>query len=151
MSVLPWLLLAALPSQAMSLQVDARDHPAPGAGRVAFDRMERALVRGFDAICGDTFCEGDYGNLRALQLRCAVSRATGHVVECRWSFAGSYAWVRGEAALPVVEARTWACRLPIAPGTPLADLLALLDGDEALDAPLPGSGLSAYDALAGCL
>jgi len=133
------------------VHVDARDHPAPGEGAAAFDAMERALVRGFDYICGDTFCEGDHGNLRALQLRCAVNQTDGRVQGCLWSFAGSYAWVERDSPLPMADARTWACPLPLVPGTPLPVLLALLSGRDALDTPLPGSGRSTYDALTDCL
>jgi len=151
MSATTTLLLAVLPWLAAG-QIDARDHPRPSEGTAAFSVMERALVRGFDAICGDTFCEGDFSNLRALQLRCAVQRTSGAVTACVWSFAGSYAYVdtEGEAA-PVVEARTWACRLPIVPGTPLPVLLSTLSGRDALDTPLPGSRQTPYEALTDCL
>lgn len=146
------LLLALAASWAPSGHVDARHHPSPEEGAAAFAVMERALVRGFDDICGDTFCEGDFGNLRAMQLRCSVDRAAGTVTACTWSFAGSYAFVlEGAGPAPVVESRTWACPLPVVPGTPLRLLLAALSGREALDTPLPGSRQSPYEALADCL
>lgn len=147
-AVMVLLLVATLPGD---VYVDARDHPTPGAGIVAFGAMERALVRGFDAICGDTFCEGEYGNLRALQLRCAVTRDTGRVGRCLWSFAGSTARVEGQSPLPAVDARTWACELPVVPGTALSNLLALLSGRDALDTPPPGTDVSTYEALVECL
>lgn len=142
------LLLLGL---APGTHVDARDYPAVGQGEAAFAVMERALVRGFDDICGDTFCEGDYGNLRALQLRCAVRSRSGVVAGCLWSFAGSYAYVSPTAALPEVDARTWACPLPVVAGTSLAALLGRLSGPDALDTPLPGTGVSTYEALTDCL
>lgn len=147
-----WLLvgLLASPVEAGSF-VDARDHPAPGAGTAAFAVMERALVRGFDDICGDTFCEGDYANLRALQLRCAVEAGSGVVSACLWSFAGSHASVDPLRAMPQVDARTWVCPLPLAAATRLSDLLQALSGEGALDMPLPGSRVSTYDALTECL
>ncbi|MDX3933471.1 MAG: hypothetical protein QHC77_16165 [Stenotrophomonas sp.] len=144
------LLLAAAPLAAGS-HVDARDYPSAGAGEAAFAVMERALVRGFDYICGDTFCEGDYGNLRALQLRCAVSRDGGTVAACLWSFAGSHASVGSFDPKPSVDARTRACRLPVVPGTSLAALLERLRGPDALDTPLPGTDVSSYQALTDCL
>lgn len=135
-----------------AVHVDARDHPAPGQGRAAFARMEQALVRGFDDVCGDTFCEGDYANLRALELRCSVVAGSGVVVACAWSFAGSAAWVDATDAAPRVDARTWVCPLPVGPGTPLPLLLSTLaEARDALYAPLPGSGISAYEALTRCL
>lgn len=147
-----WLAVLLLIGPAgTGVHVDARDHPTPGAGVEAFSGMERALVRGFDNVCGDTFCEGDYSNLRALQLRCAVRRDSGAVSECLWSFAGSHAAVRAETPVPEVDARVWACRLPTAPATPLSALLALLSGPDAIDTPLPGTGISVYGSLVGCL
>lgn len=142
--------LACLPALSAG-HVDARDHPSPGAGAAAFILMERALVRGFDDICGDTFCEGDYSNLRALQLRCAVTRGEGRVTRCLWSFVGSQAWVEGDRPVPEVDARTWACALPVTPGTPLSLLLSTWSTRDALDTPLPGSAASPYEALTDCL
>lgn len=150
MTALAWVLLAAMPWQSGAV-VDARDYPRPGEGVAAFTAMERALVRGFDGICGDTFCEGDYSNLRALQLRCAVHQATGAVSACLWSFAGSYADIGdGSGPTPVIEARTWVCQLPVLPGTPLPVLLDMLSGHDALDTRLPGRGISPYEALTEC-
>lgn len=131
--------------------VDARDYPTPGAGRAAFERMEQDLVRGFDDICGDTFCEGEFFNLRALQLRCAVAAEDGTVAGCLWSFAGSDTSVLADAAVPQVHARTYACALPLAPGTPLDTLLRTLVGRGALHTPLPGTRSTSYDGLIGCL
>ena len=151
MSALGLLLIITAP-WASSDHVDARHHPSPEEGAAPFAAMERALVRGFDDICGDTFCEGDFGNLRAMQLRCSVDRAAGTVTACVWSFAGSYALVReGDDPAPVVESRTWACHLPVVPGTPLPLLLATLTGRDALDTPPPGSHISTYQALTDCL
>jgi len=52
--------------------VDARDYPAPGAGAKAFDQMEASLIEGFNHVCGDTFCEGQYINYLPLRLTCSV-------------------------------------------------------------------------------
>jgi hypothetical protein len=48
------------------------------------------LEKQFDFICGDTFCEGEYSNLRPLDLDCSVNEATQLVASCVWTFAGSY-------------------------------------------------------------
>ena len=146
------LLLVLLAAAAQAREhVDARDYPSPGAGRVAFERMERDLVRGFDDICGDTFCEGEFFNLRALQLRCAVAADDGTVAGCLWSFAGSDAYVLADVAVPQVHARTYACALPLAPGTSMEALLRTLVGRDALHTPLPGTRSTSYDGLIGCL
>lgn len=153
---LPCLLLALalLPSgqvRAGDTHVDARDYPGPGQGADRFHALETTLVRGFDNICGDTFCEGEYGNLQALRYRCSVNAATGGVHACVWSFAGSTARVDAATGALVVDARTWACPSPLAANTPLALLLDTLQGDNAIHIALPGSAASVYDALTECL
>ncbi len=44
--------------------------------------LKIALARGFDEICGDTFCEGDYTNLQPLGIRCSVAVRTGELSRC---------------------------------------------------------------------
>jgi hypothetical protein len=62
--------------------IDARSYPTPAAGRERFLALETRLVRGFDEVCGDTFCEGEYHNLQSLRFRCSVNAADGGVEEC---------------------------------------------------------------------
>lgn len=143
--------VAPLPPPAPGAYVDARDYPRPGQGHGRFRALEQALVRGFDNICGDTFCEGDYYNLQAMRLRCSVHARSGRLGQCVWTFAGSNAWVAPADGSITVDARDWACALPLAPATPLALLLDTLRGDDAIDQPLPGTRTSTYDSLTSCL
>ncbi|WP_164115894.1 hypothetical protein [Stenotrophomonas maltophilia] len=151
-----WLacgLLMASSAQATPQFVDARDHPDPAAGRERFLAAERLLVSGFDDICGDTFCEGQYYNLRPMRLRCSVHRATGVVGSCIWTFAGSYTQVQQTGQIDV-DHGTYACVLPLAPGTCLPELLGVWDaatGYDALHATLPGTRTHVYDGLTECL
>lgn len=150
-----WLLcglLLAGTAQAAPAFVDARDYPDPATGRERFLAAERMLVRGFDDVCGDTFCEGQYYNLWAMRLRCSVERATGVVASCVWTFAGSETWVRKDGRIDV-DHGTYACTLPLAPATRLEELLQVwqASGHEAIDAPLPGTTTSVYDGLTDCL
>ncbi|AWB79798.1 hypothetical protein D7Y57_09900 [Stenotrophomonas maltophilia] len=150
-----WLvcaLLMAANAQATPQFVDARDYPNPATGRERFLAAERLLVRGFDDICGDTFCEGQYYNLRAMRLRCSVQRATGVVARCVWTFAGSYTWVQKTGQIDVDQGR-YACMLPLAAGTRLDELLAAWEraGHEALNATLPGTSTHVYEGLTDCL
>lgn len=150
-----WLLCALLlagTAQAAPVFVDARDYPDPATGRGRFLAAERMLVRGFDDICGDTFCEGQYYNLWAMRLRCSVERATGVVASCVWTFAGSETWVQKDGRIDV-DHGTYACTLPLAPATRLEELLQVwqASGHEAIDAPLPGTTTSVYDGLTDCL
>lgn len=131
--------------------VDARDYPGPGQGGVRFGALEQALVRGFDDICGDTFCEGEYYNLQAMRLRCSVHVASGRVGECRWTFAGSNMDVDAATGAVTVDARDWACRLPLASYTPLPLLLNTLQGQDAIDTALPGTSTTVYEGLTTCL
>lgn len=146
-------LLMAANAQAEPLYVDARDYPNPATGRERFLAAERLLVRGFDDICGDTFCEGQYYNLRAMRLRCSVQRATGVVASCVWTFAGSYTWVH-QAGRIDVDQGSYACVLPLAVGTRLDELLAAWEGgagNDALHATLPGTDTHVYEGLTDCL
>jgi hypothetical protein len=131
--------------------VDARDYPGQGQGVTHFRALEQALVRGFDDVCGDTFCEGEYYNLQAMRLRCSVHAASGRVGECRWTFAGSNMDVDAATGAVTVDARDWACRLPLAAQTPLPRLLATLQGPEAIDTVLPGTATTVYEGLTTCL
>lgn len=156
-----WLLCGVLSvslpcagvAQAAPAFVDARDYAGPGGGHERFLAAERQLVRGFDEVCGDTFCEGEYINLWAMRLRCSVEQATGVVVQCVWTFAGSNTRVKPSGLITVNRGR-YACVLPLATGTRLETLLQVWetgDGFDALHAPLPGTIANTYDALVDCL
>lgn len=110
-----------------------------------------ALRRDFDAICGDTFCEGDYSNITSLRFACSADAATGEVGQCVWSFAASDEQVgarrgRIHAAIP-----GWRCVSPLAPHTTVRELLSALAVAHPLDAPLPRTGATLYEGLSDCL
>ncbi|TNY27039.1 hypothetical protein BV497_05605 [Fulvimonas soli] len=110
-----------------------------------------ALRRDFDAICGDTFCEGDYSDIEPLRFVCSADPATGEVGQCVWSFAASDERIdarrgRIRAAIP-----GWRCVGPLAPHTTVRELLAALAVPHPLHAPLPRSGATLYDGLSDCL
>ena len=142
---------AAVEANGGRAYVDARLYPNQTAGWERFRAAEARLVRGFDQVCGDTYCEGEYHNLQALRFRCSVDAATGHVGECLWTFTGSTARVDMASGRIQVDAQTWACRLPLAGNTPLSDLLGTLEGEDPLHAPLPGTRDSIYEGLTVCL
>ena len=149
-------LLLCLVAQAVHAQdryVDARLYPDQTAGWERFRSVERALVAGFDDVCGDTFCEGEYYNLRAMRLRCSVERASGQLAGCVWTFAGSNSSVLSDGRIDV-DVRSYACALPLAAGTSLEHLLQSLEAvppRDSIDVPLPGTSISIYDGLTGCL
>lgn len=86
-----------------------------------------------------------------MRLRCSVHAASGRVGECRWTFAGSNMDVEADTGAVTVDARDWACRLPLAAQTPLPRLLATLQGPEAIDTVLPGTATTVYEGLTTCL
>ena len=85
-------LLMVPPVQA-SPYVDLIDYPHQEANWDRFFALEGRLQHGFDAICGDTFCEGEYSDIRALRLRCSVdavrgTSACGHSPPVTWPYRG---------------------------------------------------------------
>lgn len=112
--------------------------------------ITRRLVHDFDQICGDTFCEGEYTNIQSLRFACSVHRLSGALGGCGWSFAASDEWIGARGAIGS-ERVSWQCVAPIAPRTHIHDVIAALDVEEPLYAPIPGTDASFFDVLAGCL
>lgn len=112
--------------------------------------IQAKLNQEFDAVCGDTFCEGDFSNLTALRASCSVASADGTVEDCVWSFAGSLEAVDPHTAAITVDAPTFQCHFhPV--GTTAADFVSLLSGStDAIHETLPGTSGSIYDALVDC-
>ena len=113
-----------------------------------------ALVAGFDRVCGDTFCSGDFGNLQAMDLVCAVTKSTGNVRGCSWVFGGSYTMIARTGTMDVTS-RSFSC--PIAMHGTLSQLITTITAptqpgaEEPINRPLPGVTTSAYESLLGCL
>lgn len=131
--------------------VDATDWPASEAGMDRFFEAEARLTAGFDKVCGDTFCEGDYSNLRPMQLRCSVDSTKGTLKQCLWTFAGSHASVNAKTGAVQVTAKTFKCKLLLAKDTPVESFYELTKGEDPLHAKLPMTNVSVYDGLPGCL
>lgn len=148
---------AALPAAPASAQqappryVDVYSYFSSDAQYEAWYALTRQLKRDFNDICGDTFCEGDYGNIESLSLRCSVEQASGRIGRCVWVFAGSNEDVDPDSGRVVVQAHVWRCRLPLAPQTTMDAFLQALSGPSPLDTALPGTTTSIYDGLTDCL
>jgi hypothetical protein len=123
-----------------------------GADVDAWYEMTAALRQGFDEVCGDTFCEGDYPNLQPMRFRCSAAQGSGQIGECAWIFAGSYADRTKKGFITVNEA-PFACAFPVtATAAELAQALSPdACGEDPLHRALPGGTASVYDALADCL
>lgn len=113
----------------------------------AWFEARRGLERGFDDICGDTFCGGDWTNLYSLGFTCSVSSKIGKVRECLWTFAGSQEQVDGQTGAIAGSLAFFECR--IKPGGNAKALVAAF-GDDPLRAEIPGLGGSIYDQIGEC-
>jgi hypothetical protein len=109
------------------------------------------LQKNFNDVCGDTFCEGDYGNLQAMSYRCSVDTGNGVIGQCVWIFAGSQESIDSANGKIIAEPRTWQCVTPLAAGTRAEELAEALANQQPLFATLPHSGKTLYDSLTDCL
>ncbi len=117
--------------------------------------LTRNIRAGFDFICPDTFCEGDFENLTALQFDCSVSKVTKQIKDCRWIFAGAFTDVDGKTGEVKDTTEVFRCSIPVTGSKDeLLELLAPAAGppndDALLQLPLPGSQVSLMDALIDC-
>lgn len=131
--------------------VDAIDWPASEAGMDRFLQAEVNLGAGFDKVCGDTFCEGEYANLRPMQLRCSVDSTKGTMKQCLWLFSGSTASVNPKSGAVQTTAKLFKCKLLLAKDTPVESFYEVMNSEDPLHAKLPMSRYSTYDGLVGCL
>jgi hypothetical protein len=115
--------------------------------------LTHELENDFDAICGDTFCEGDYSNYQSLGIRCSVATRAGSIGVCVWTFAASQDEVVTTTGDIEVSTETWRCTLPVVRGTPIRELVQALgaNAEAPLHARLPRTDSSIYDGLVSCL
>ena len=134
--------------------VSARDYYTTSAGLDRWYAMVGNLKAGFDRVCGDTFCSGDFGDLQAMDFTCAVTKSTGNIKSCAWTFGGSWHLVPSKGGALDLHSQTFRCNVPVK-GT-ITQLITTLTApamwpDEYLRRALPGTTATAYDALLGCL
>jgi hypothetical protein len=140
------------PSPAAERYVDAIHWPANEAGMERFEKLTEHLSGSFNNICGDTFCEGDYGNLRPMQLRCSVDSTKGTMKQCLWTFAGSYTQINGKSGAVQVNAKLFKCKLALTKDTPVESFYeALMSSKEPLEVKLPMTRKTVFDGLNACL
>ncbi|TYT27197.1 hypothetical protein FZO89_13515 [Luteimonas viscosa] len=150
-------LLILLPAAVARAQqgpdyIDITGYLQTDAQYEAWFNLTRGLRRGFDEICGDTFCEGEYSNIQSLRYLCSVHRVSGRIGMCSWTFAASHEEIAPTNGRIGVERAFWQCRTPLPSGTTIEQLLAALgDEDEPLYAPLPGTQRTMMDGLIDCL
>ena len=108
------------------------------------------LKTGFDNICGDTICSGDYSNLTTVHLTCSSTRSQKKMKDCVWVLAGNIDVVDGRTGKLTSEQRVFECHVPV--GSNAKKFLDALHpaGDDALNTVVPGTSGSFYDALVSC-
>lgn len=151
--------LATLAAQALPAHADAWRPPfvdpyayfTEDAQYEAWYALRAGLELGFEQICGDSFCEGDYSNIVPLRFQCSVQLHSGRIGACTWSFAASNEEIDPRSGQLAVETPAWTCDVPLAPQVTIDDLLVALEGDDPLFAPLPGEVATVYDSLIDCL
>lgn len=133
--------------------IDARSYFTEPEDIDRWYALTSSLKAGFDAICGDTFCEGEYTNYESLAFRCSVEQNTGILGECVWSFAASSDDIESSTGEVRVHTETWRCAMPLVAGTRAGSFLEALSvpGQEPLYAALPGTERALYDGLIDCL
>lgn len=131
--------------------VSATDYYTTAANQQKWVAAKAALVRGFDNVCGDTFCSSDFNDLQALDLECSITKSSGNVKTCTWVFAGSFHTVPARSGALQTTTKTWKCDVPVK-GTfsQLISTLTAAGTTEAIRRPLPGTTATAYDALLDC-
>ncbi|MDB4945062.1 MAG: hypothetical protein JWP97_4596 [Labilithrix sp.] len=112
--------------------------------------VRSSLAHGFDNICGDTICSGDYSNLTTVRIACASTTTSKKLKDCAWVLGGNIDYVDGRTGKITGDARVWTC--PITTGSTAKTMLDVLSkaGDNALQTPLPGTSKSFYDGLVDC-
>ncbi|HEY0251191.1 MAG TPA: hypothetical protein VGC41_06670 [Kofleriaceae bacterium] len=130
--------------------VDAANYYQSAAGSNKWYQATQNLHKGFDDVCGDTFCGSDYSDVQALDLGCSITKSTGNVKACTWNFGGSFAQINKLGSLAVTS-KTWSCGVQVH-GTisQMAEILTASGTDNPIQRALPG-GVSAYDSIAGCV
>jgi hypothetical protein len=132
--------------------VSARDYYTSSAGIDRWNATTAALKDGFDRVCGDTFCSGDFGDLQDMDFTCAITKSTGNVKSCMWTFGGSWHLVASTTGAQQITASTFKC--PVTMKGTLSQLINVITAagtDQPINRPLPGMTTSAYDALLGCM
>lgn len=144
-------LASAAPAATTAPYVDLVDYPSEYAQWGAFQDLRHRLKGNFDDVCGDTYCEGEFSDIQALRLRCAVHQPTGTVSHCGWAFAASDLDVNPASGQVEGRQPVWLCRLPVPAGTSVDRFFSAMAGDRPLFRVLPGATGTFHEALAECL
>jgi hypothetical protein len=55
---------------------------------LSLEMAKNNIVKHFDKLCGDIWCEGTYATIKSLEISCTVDKKTSLIENCSWIFAG---------------------------------------------------------------
>ena len=144
------VLLFAAPSLAAPTRYADLSETLDANDLERWSAAQASLARGFDDVCGDTFCEGDFNNLTSVRLSCTSTVAAKKMKACTWILGGSLAEVDAATGAITSDARVFTCPVPVR-GSATTFLRSLEAAqDDVIHAALPGTSTSFYDALVDC-
>lgn len=120
-------------------------------------QLKSTLVKDFNFICPDTFCEGNFHRISSVDWQCSVQNETEFVSSCSWIFAGAVQQVdESTGEFVVVDSQVFTC--PVSFSGSLDELLTLHltkeeggpDNQSTLSRKLP-TGSTVFEELMKCL
>ncbi len=131
--------------------VDAESFWKTQPEKDAWAQMIARMEKDFADDCGDTFCGGDYPNLRPLDFTCAVSSKVAQIHDCLWTFGGSSELVDPVTGALTVSKPSFQCHIKIdARAAKLVEVLTVEESDSLLRRELPGGTATINTALGEC-
>ena len=131
-----------------------------GPKLVAYQSAVQKLKSGFDDVCGDTFCEGDYSNLTSMEITCSMDPKTETMAACAWTFAGVASQVNARTGtINTQNKKFMVCAIDVSHvsltefSSAISNYLKASDSQarNALDVIFTGKTKSTYDQLSACI
>jgi hypothetical protein len=122
-----------------------------GADLDSWLALKNRLNNDFLNICGDTFCDGDYGPFQPVSLDCSASKNTKKMAQCMWTFAASIEYVNGYSAKVTSDVGLVTCPIPVKGMA--TDFIAAIDIPTpavAMNQVVPGGTQTLYDYVSAC-
>jgi hypothetical protein len=113
--------------------------------------LKNRLNNDFLNICGDTFCDGDYGQFQPVSLDCSASKTTKKMAQCSWTFAASIEYVNGSSAKVTSDVGLVTCAIPVKGlATDFISAMSVASPGVAIQQVVPGGTQTLYDYVANC-
>ena len=113
--------------------------------------LRTRLNNDFLDICGDTFCDCDYGSFQPVAIDCSMSKTSKKMAQCVWTFAASIEYVNGSSAKVTSDVGIVTCTIPVKGlATDFIAALNVASPGIAMRQVVPGGTKTMYDYVAGC-